>query len=403
MHLAMSRFQYVAATEDGQQRKGRLDADNARHARHLLREQGLYPVKLHALRQHRQAFSSLSASELTAWTRELASLLQAGLPIDQALNAMLEQSQSAPLQSLSTDLIQSIRAGHSLSGAMQQQGPTFPDIFLALVAAGEEAGQLDTVLQRLADYQENRDKLRNKVMLALLYPAAITLVALGVIAGLLTYVVPQIVHVFQQTHQHLPWLTRALIVSSNFLRHWGLLLLLVLILASIGAWKTLQNPAKRLRWHAHLLQQPIIGALLRNLATARFASTLAMLTSSGVPLIKALQTATRVIDMLPIRAASQEIERMVTEGAALSRAIQTTRQFPPLLSHLIASGEASGQVSAMLNRAAQFYEQDLDTRTSLLMRIMEPLLVLIMGAIVLIIVLAIMLPIVQINHMAGAT
>jgi general secretion pathway protein F len=275
----------------------------------------------------------------------------------------------------------------------------FPDVYRALVAAGEQSGDLGLVMSRLADYVESRTALAQRVTMAFTYPVIVTIVAAGVIIALLTYVVPQVVGVFTQTKQKLPLLTVILIELSAFVRHWGWLVALLLAGAAVGAKSLLKTPSLQLAWHKRLLDLPLFGRLIRGVNTARFASTLAILTASGVPLIRALDAGAQTLTNEAMRANVVDAVSRVREGAPLSRALAAGGYFPPVMIHMIASGEATGELPDMLERTAKTLSGEVERRTLALTSLLEPLLILVMGAIVLMIVLAVLLPIIEINQL----
>jgi general secretion pathway protein F len=321
------------------------------------------------------------------------------MPLDQALAAVAEQVEHPAAARVLGAIREQVAGGEPFAAALSRFPRSFPGLYRGLIAVGAESGQLGSVLARLADYLEARLALRQKFGMALIYPALVTVVALAVIATLLLYVVPQIVAVYEQSRQTLPWLTRALIATSGFLRatlwYW-----LVAIAAVAGAAVLLlRSEAWRERWHAFLLRMPVAGAVLRALDTARFASTLAILTSSGATLLGALETAGGVVWALPLRRAAHGAAERVREGVTLARALASERVFPPLLVHLVANGEQSGQLPAMLDRAAREQEADAERRLSWLAALVQPILIIVMGAIVMMLVLAVMLPIVSMNQL----
>ncbi|MHB1677357.1 MAG: type II secretion system inner membrane protein GspF [Sulfuriferula sp.] len=403
----MTAFHYEAIDKNGRTVKGVMEVDTARQARASLRDLELFPVTVEAVSQNAIGNNpglrwkkSFSQAQLALFTRQFATLLAAGLTVDSALTALVEQSENEYARQILAGVRAEVLSGQPLARAMGHYGKVFPEIYQALVHAGEESGELGKVMLRIADYTENRSDLRQKIMLAFLYPAAVTLVAAAVIAGLLIYVVPQVVSVFRQSHQALPFLTVALIALSDFLRANGIYLLFLLAIAIWGARLALSKGNNRYRWHAFLLRMPLVGNLIRGLNTARFASTLAILVGSGVPLLKALQAGAMIVANLPLRDAIEQALRMVKEGTSLSHALRTTQKFPPILIHLIASGEASGKLAHMLERAAIQQEQEMENKTAWLTGLMEPLLIVVMGGVVLLIVLAIMLPIIEMNQLA---
>ncbi|QSI75798.1 MULTISPECIES: type II secretion system inner membrane protein GspF [Niveibacterium] len=396
----MAAFQYRAVDADGRNLSGIVEADSARSARTQLRERGLFPLEVAASGSKKSGLGStrkLRESELVLLTRQWAALLTSGLTVEQALSALGDQAEREATRQVLAGVRSEILAGYSLRAALDRHATSFPTIYRASVAAGEKSGELATVMNQLADYLERRDELRRKTLQALIYPAIVAAVALMVVIGLLTYVVPQVVGVFQSSKQTLPWLTRALIVVSDFLRNWGWLLALAIAGGIFGLRQSLREDAVRRKWDTWLLGLPLIGRHLRALDTTRFASTLAILVGSGVPLLAALDAGRQVVVRLPLRDAIGQASDRVREGMSLSRALGATRRFPPLLTHMIASGEATGQLDAMLDRAARLQQGELETRTAVLTSLLEPLLLLMMGGMVLIIVLAVMQPIIEIN------
>lgn len=404
----MAAFRYEALDGTGSVSHGVIEADGLRHARARLRESGLVAVAVQAVSQETldsgegrrwRWRNGISPAQLSLLTRQLATLLEAGLTVEQAFSALIEQSENEAARQVLAGVRAELLAGHTLAQAMGRYGRVFPDIYRALVKAGEASGELSHVMLRLADYTESRQVLRQKVGLAFVYPAIVTLVALLVVTGLLVYVVPQVVSVFQQSHQSLPLLTRLLIGLSSFLQASWFYLLGTLAAAGFAAHVLLRREEIRYRWHGRLLRLPVIGRLVRGINTARMASTLAILSGSGVPLLVSLQAAAGVVGNLPMRRALEDASRKVREGAGLSRALAVSGLFPPILIHLIASGEASGRLDAMLERAAVQQEQEVGSYTSVLTSLLEPVLILVMGGVVLTIVLAILMPIIEMNQM----
>lgn len=395
----MAVFSYRALDAQGIDHSGSLEADSARHARGVLKERGLFPTEVKPLagdaRQQRRI--RLSVSELCLMTRQLSALLGSGLNVPQALAALGEQAENPSTRAVLAAVRSEVVGGQSLRAAMESAGNAFPPIYRASVAAGEKSGQLAEVMAQLADYLERQDAMRRKTLQALLYPAVVATVALLVVVALLTYVVPQVVSVFQQGKQTLPLLTRMLIVASALLKSWGWLMLLGTVAAALGFHYALREPHLQRRWDAWLLGLPLIGRYLRTVDTARFASTLAILVSSGVPLLSALDAGRQVIQRMPLRDAVSNAADRVREGASLSQALKQTQAFPPLLIHMISSGEATGELSGMLFRAAQLQQTEVENRTAMMTTLLEPLLLLFMGGTVLLIVLAVMQPIIQIN------
>ncbi|MCY7319330.1 MAG: type II secretion system inner membrane protein GspF [Ramlibacter sp.] len=399
----MEAFEYQALDAAGRTVSGVVQADTARQARSQLRAQGLLPSTIgpvHARERAGQLWArGLSATELSLVTRQMATLLDSGLTMEQALNALIEEAAEPMTREVLTGVKTEVTAGLSLAGALGAYEKSFPDFYRALVHGGEESGALPTVLQHLADYLDARQALRQKTSLALLYPVLVTIVAIMIVTGLLVYVVPQVVQVFQQSRQSLPLLTRGLIALSDFLRGAWPYLLVIIGGGVAAARAALRRPAARRRWHAFLLRMPWLGSLVRGVNTSRFASTLAILVGGGVPLLVALQSGARVMtNVVMWEAVERAIER-VSEGASLARALGETRAFPPLLVHMVASGEASGKLEQMLERAARLETQALERRLAVFLALLEPVMILLMGGVVLMIVLAILLPIIQINQL----
>ena len=341
----------------------------------------------------------LSSGELALVTRQFATLVQAGLTIEECLNVLIEQTESVRARTVLAGVRGRVLEGQSLHRGLAAFPDAFPEIYRAMVDSGEQSGKLAEVLDRLADFTENRESLRQKVQLAFIYPALVTIVAIGVISLLLIYVVPQVTRVFANTGQTLPWVTRVLIAMSDFMRASVWVWITGIVAGAIGARLALRNMATRQRWHAFLLRLPVVGRLARGVNAARFADTLGILTASGVPLLNALQSAVAVIGNLPMRAAVEETVRQVREGASLSRSMARTKLFPPLVVHLIASGEASGKLDTMLQRAADAQSRELEGWVRTLTALLEPLLILAMGLVVLFIVIAILLPIFEMNQL----
>jgi general secretion pathway protein F len=401
-------FRYEAVDAGGVTRKGVVNADSLRAARADLRARELAPVVVDAIESQvdasgqarRRTFGDgLSTVELALFTRQLASLLEASLPLEQAFSALLEQSERPYLR----DLIASIRAelmgGSSLSDALAQHPRDFADIYRALIASGEQIGQLARVLSRLADFIERRNALVQKVKLAFTYPAIVTVVAFAIVIFLLTYVVPQIVSVFASTKQKLPLLTVMMLAVSDFVRADGLYVLGLAIIGGFAWRKALQNPDFKFRWHSWLLRAPLYGKFERSLNTSRFASTLAITTGSGVPILRALQTSRDTLSNVAMRQQVEDATASVREGVGLARALSAHKYFPPMLIHMIRAGEVTGELPAMLDRAASAQEADLERRAMTIAALLEPALILCMGVVVLLIVLAVLMPIIEINQL----
>ncbi|MGC0153857.1 type II secretion system inner membrane protein GspF [Chromobacterium vaccinii] len=401
----MAAFKYTAYDGAGKEQNGLLEADSVRAARAQLRERGLLPVAVDGVNAKTGGAGSnvlrrgLPRAELVMITEQLSTLLNAGLTLEKALTAVTEQSENARSRTVLAALRSDILEGKGFAQALSSAPGVFSPLYRSLVQAGEQSGHLDMVMSRLAEYLDKRQNTQQKVTLALAYPAVVTLVAILVVGGLMSYVVPQVVSVFAQTKQTLPFLTRALVACSDFLRQWGVVLLISIAAAVVLIIRALRAPALKRRFHARVLKLPVFGRLFRALNTARMASTMSILVGSGVPLLTALETARGLMTMLPMQDAVADAMAKVREGVSLSRALNATRQFPPVLIHLISSGEASGTLSHMLDRAAQQQEQEVERKLATFTTLMEPLLILVMGGMVLLIVLAIMMPIIDMNQM----
>ena len=403
----MAAFEYIALDEAGRTRQGVLNGDSARQVRSRLRTLGLYPVEVLGVREQAVTPAGLnpsrriSAAALALLTRQLATLLRAGMPLDESLRALGAQTAARRLQAVLADVCARITEGASLDEAMSMYPGVFPEFYRSMVAAGEAGGRLEEALERLADYTETRRALRQSLSTALIYPAILTLVSLLVVAVLLIYVVPEVVRVFQQTGQSLPWLTTALIASSQALRDFGWLLCLGAALALLLGRFLLRRTVIRARFDRMLLDMPFLGRITRMLHAARLTRSLAILTQSGVPLLKALEISGRMVINIPLRAAVEDAAVRVREGGRLHKALDDCGWFPPLLVQMLASGEESGELDDMLARAASYEENELQTVLTTAAALFEPLIILVMGAVVLVIVLAILLPIFEMNQLVG--
>lgn len=404
----MPAFRYEAVDTSGSTKKGVVNADSVRSARADLRARDLAPITVEPITTQvdesgqtkaRGFGDRLSTVELALFTRQLASLLEASLPLEQAFSALLEQAERPFVRDLIASIRSEVMAGSSLSDALALHPRDFAEIYRALVASGEQIGQLSRVLSRLADYIERRNALVQKVKLAFTYPAIVTVVAFAIVIFLLTYVVPQIVSVFANTKQKLPFLTVVMLAISDFVRAYGWIVAILLVLAYL-AWRTaLKNPDIKRRWHTWLLTAPLYGKFERSLNTSRFASTLAITTGSGVPILRALQTSRDTLSNVAMREQVEEATNSVREGVGLARALSAHKHFPPMLIHMIRAGEVTGELPAMLDRASSAQEQDLERRAMTIAGLLEPILILAMGVVVLLIVLAVLMPIIEINQL----
>lgn len=404
----MAAYEYSALNEQGRQEKGLLEADTPKQARQKLRERGLTPLDLHEISDRRDSprhklpirrAGGISAVELSLFTRQLATLVRSGLPLDESLAAVADQSEGRQIKRIALGVRASVMEGNTLAASLGQFPQIFPPLFRATVEAGEHSGKLDHILERLADYVERRQALQQKVVLATFYPAILTFVAISVVVMLLTYVVPQVVQVFQDMHAELPLLTRMLIGLSSFLKVTGIYLLITGGICVFIFTRMMRDDAFKRRVHHWQLRLPLIGRLVRGSNTGRFTRTLGILFSSGVPILDALRIGTQVVTNLPMRDAVEEAAARVREGMPLSRALAASKLFPPITVHLIASGESSGKLDDMLDRSAENQERETETLVATLMSVFEPVLILTMGAVVLVIVLAILLPIFDLNQL----
>ncbi len=407
----MGAFEYVALDTSGRERKGTLEGDTARQVRQLLREQSLLPVSVAEVAQHEAKRSTarwslskprgMSAGDLSLVTRQLATLVRSGLPLEEALQAVSEQTERPRIKSIMLGVRAKVMEGHALADGLQDFPGAFPELYIATVAAGEQSGHLDTVLERLADYTESREQLRSKTLNAMLYPVLLFVVCAGIVMLLLTFVVPKIVKQFENSKAELPILTKGLIAISDFFRDWWWLVAAVVIVGTVMFRRWLRDPQAKRRFHAFLLRIPLVGKVVRGNNTARFARTLSTLTSSAVPVLEAMRISGEVVTNLPMRDAVQEASARVREGAPIGRSLAHTRMFPPMMIHLISSGESSGDLETMLDRAATNQEREMDAILGAFVGLLGPLMILVMGGMVLLIVLAMLLPIFQLNELVS--
>lgn len=398
----MGTYHYEAVDQSGRSERGVLEADSERLARQQLLGRGLLTVSLKPGRSRASArarSAGLRRTELSWLTRQLASLVAAGLSLEASLGVVMEQAPRRTVTQLLAALRADIRAGQSLSDALAGHPRDFPDIYRALVRAGEQSGELEQVLDRLASFIEDSGALRGKVLTAFIYPAIVSLISAAMVVFLLSYVVPQVVGAFTQAKQQLPLLTRIMIAASDVVREWGGVALVLAVLAGVALAALLRRPVVRLSVHRRLLRLPVLGTYLLGVDTARFAATLAILAGSNVPLLSALEAAGRTLSNLALREAVAEAAARVREGLPLAAALQRSRLFPPLLVQLIASGEKTGELAPMLDRAAGTLSAELERRALAMTALLEPLMILLMGGLVLMIVLAVMLPIIEMNQL----
>ncbi|MCG9738901.1 type II secretion system inner membrane protein GspF [Shewanella insulae] len=403
----MPAFEYKALNAQGKQQKGVVEADTARHARGQLREQRLMPLEITPVVEKEAKAKSggfslkrgISVAELALITRQIATLVAAGLPVEEALKAVGQQCEKDRLASMVMAVRSRVVEGYSLADSMAEFPHIFDDLYRAMVASGEKSGHLEVVLNRLADYTERRQQLKGKMTQAMIYPIVLTVVAISVIAILLAAVVPQVVGQFEHMGQELPWTTEFLIASSDFVRDYGLIVMGVIIALVIGAKQLLRSAVNRMKFDTAILGMPVVGRVSKGLNTARFARTLSILTASSVPLLDAMRIASEVLMNVRVRAAVEEATARVREGTSLGAALANTKLFPPMMLYMITSGEKSGQLEQMLERAADNQDREFESNVNIALGVFEPMLVVSMAAVVLFIVLAILQPILELNNM----
>jgi general secretion pathway protein F len=404
----MTAFRYRALNPEGKLVRGVLEGDSERQVRGQLRSQSLRPVEVAVANRPEPATSSwrtpllrrgISAGDLAMVTRQLATLVQSNLPLDEALQAAAQQSRSSRIKGTLLQVRSRVAEGHTLAYAMGEFPQVFSEMYRAMVKAGEHAGFLGPVLEQLADYTEQRQYTGQKLKMAMIYPFILVGVAIAVVVALMVFVVPELVGIFAHSRRELPLLTRGLIASSDFFRDYGAWLLVALVAAVFIVRRLLRNRQQRRRWHGILLKVPGLSRLVIALDTARFASTLSILMASGVPLLEALRIAGQVLTNLVVQEETSLGAARVEAGCSLNRAFQQSGHFPPMMVHMVASGEASGELDTMLQRSATNQERELEMTLGTIMSLFEPLMVVFMGGMVLTIVLAILLPIFDLNTM----
>lgn len=398
----MSAYQYVALKPSGQTIKGTLQADSERHARQLLREQGLIPTEVHSLKKVSTKHKlGLKSSELTLFTRQLATLLAAGIPVEEALQGVGEQSESENVRRLIIGVRGKVMEGYALAQALGEYPKAFPDLYRSTVAAGEQTGRLDHVLMKLADYTENQQRIRQKIQQALIYPSLMIVVSVSIISFLLVFVVPKIIDVFASSGQDLPPATIVLIAISHFIHNDGLYLLILIILALFILRQGLQHAAFRMHFDGLMLRLPLIAYLIKATNIARYIHTFGILFASGVNVLDTLRVATGLIHNRVMRTAFEKAAVQIKEGSHISKALKATQFLSPMAVHLIASGEKSGQLAPMMERAAAHLDLEVKRLIDTVLTLLEPFVILLMGAIVLFIVLATLLPIFSMEQLVS--
>lgn len=405
----MAAFEYTALNQRGREEKGVLEADSVRQVRQLLRDKGLTPLGVNATRTREKSDNasrisdwfkpSLSVTDRALVTRQLATLIGAALPVEEALLAVSRQTEKSHIQSMLLTVRSKVLEGFSLAAALAEYPRAFPPLHRATVAAGESAGHLDLVLNRLADFSERQQESASRIRQALVYPVILFVLTVLILSGLLGYVVPDIVEVFEESDQALPFLTTAVIAASEFVVDYGLIVLILTAVIVYGLRRLLQVPAIRLSWDRRILAMPIAGKLSRGTNTAQFASTLSILSSSGVPLVEAMRIAGEVLSNSYLKSHVVEATTRVSEGSSLSAALERSGSFPPMMLHMIGSGESSGELDEMLSRVARHQQQDAEMLMSVLLNLFGPIMLIIMGVAVFVIVMAILLPIISLNQL----
>jgi general secretion pathway protein F len=402
----MGAFEYIALDNAGKERKGVLEGDTPRHIRQLLRERQLLPVTVSEVAQkeatRQRSFSfvrRVAPADLSLFTRQLATLVRAGLPLEESLLAVSQQTEKPRVQSIILGVRSKVMEGHTLADGLTEFPRVFPEIYRATIAAGEQAGHLDNVLERLAVYTESREEMRQKILAAMLYPIVLSVMCFIIVCALLVFVVPKVVSVFEASKAELPLITRILIGTSGFLQSYGIWLLILAVIGVVLFKRRLRNPDARRRYHRLQLRLPLVGKLARGFNTARFTRTFSILSASSVPVLEAMRIAGEVVTNLPMRDAVIDAASRVREGAPIGRSLAASKLFPPMTVHLISSGESSGELDSMLEQAALSQERELDGILAAMVGLLGPLLIVVMGLFVMGIVFAMLLPIFQMNDL----
>ncbi|CZI04471.1 TPA: type II secretion system protein GspF [Legionella pneumophila subsp. pneumophila] len=399
----MGAYQYQALKVNGSISKGVIEADSERHARQLLREQGLIPTQVQTLTQQRAASnkSKVSAADLALLTRQLATLLAAGIPVEESLRGVSEQTEKDKVRELIIGVRSKVLEGYGLAQAMAQYPNAFPELYRATVGSGEQTGRLDVVLEKLADYTEKQQQTRQKVQQALIYPLLMIIVSTAIISFLLTFVVPKIIDVFTESGQTLPPMTQLLINLSQFIKSYGLYSLVTIIVALIGFKKSLSNIKIKTAWHQFMLKLPIVSYLVKTINVARYIHTFGILFAAGVSVLETMRVSSSLVTNIVMRQAFDLATLRVREGSGISEALKETKFISPMAIHLIASGEKSGQLSDMMERSASHLDNEVNRLIETSLTLLEPMVILLMGAIVLFIVLATLLPIFSMEQLVA--
>ncbi len=405
----MAAYEYIALDPGGRQRKGVIEADSLRQIRQILRDQGLVPLSVDAASERHAVPGArrfrwrrgISGLDLALFTRQMSTLLAASLPVEEALRAVAQQTEKRHISAMVMGIRSRVLEGHSLASSLGEFPNAFSNLYRSTVMAGEQSGHLDSVLENLATYTERRYESTRNVEMALFYPVILFLLAVAIVGGLLVYVVPDIVHVFENTGQKLPWLTAALIATSEFVRGYAWLLAIVLAAGVFVVRWLAQQPDVRLEWDRRKFEVPLVRRITRASNSSRYASTLSILTLSGVPLVEAMTIAAEVVENRWLKKRLIEATRRVSEGSSLRVALESAGGFPPMMLHMVASGESSGELDRMLAKVADYQQQELERIVTTIVRLFEPAMLLLMGGLVMLIVLAILLPILSMNKLVA--
>ncbi|WP_114785864.1 type II secretion system inner membrane protein GspF [Vibrio tetraodonis] len=404
----MAAFEYKALNKKGKNQKGVIEGDNARQVRARLKEQGLIPIEVTETRQkakkqnEQAAFTfkrGISTPDLALITRQLATLVQSGMPLEECLKAVSEQSEKPRIRTMLLAVRSKVTEGYTLSDSLSDFPHIFDDLFRSMVSAGEKSGHLDAVLERLADYAENRQKMRSKLQQAMIYPVVLVVFAIGIVAFLLAAVVPKIIGQFVQMGQELPQSTQILLASSDFIQHWGIQIFFVIVALVYASKFALSKPNLRLSWDRKVVHMPLIGKISRGLNTSRFARTLSICTSSAIPILEGMKVAVDVMSNHYVKQQVLSATDNVREGASLRKSLEQTKLFPPMMLHMIASGEQSGELESMLTRAADTQDANFESTVNIALGIFTPALIALMAGLVLFIVMATMMPILEMNNL----
>lgn len=405
----MAAFEYKALNTKGRQKKGVLEGDNARQVRQRLKEQGLIPIEvIETIKKNAATHTSstafkrgISTNDLALITRQLSTLVQAGMPLEESLKAIAEQTEKPRIRSMIMAVRARVVEGYTLAESLAEYPYIFDDLYRSMVAAGEKSGHLDSILNRLADYTENRQQMRSKLLQAMIYPVVLTVFAIAVVAFLLASVVPKIVDQFVQMGQELPASTQFLLNASDFVQSWGLSILLVVSVVYLMFKIALKKTSNRLSWDRKVLYVPLLGKIARGLNTSRFARTLSICTSSAIPLLDGMKVAADVMTNQFVKKEVLFAADKVREGGSLRQSLKQTKLFPPMMLHMIASGEQSGELEQMLTRAADNQDRDFESTVNIALGLFTPALIALMAGVVLFIVMATLMPILEMNNLVS--